>query len=113
MSLLETFCSVDDFCQEFDPIWKQRLLKYGLRRRKRKSRRSLSEVMTLIIHFHQSGCRNLKTYYVNYVQQYLQTKFPGLVSYSCFVCSMIWNDKLLLRKRPIIEMMNDQFKNIS
>ena len=85
MSLLETFCSVDDFCQEFEPVWEQRLLEHGLRRRRRKSRLSLSEVMTIIIHFHQSGYRNFKTYYVNYVQRYLQAEFPGLVSYSRFV----------------------------
>ena len=84
MSLLETFCSVDDFCQEFEPVWEQRLLEYRLRRRKRKSRLSLSEIMTIIIYFHQSGYRHFKAYYVNYVQQHLRAEFPGLVSYSRF-----------------------------
>lgn len=85
MSLLETFCSVDDFCQEFEPVWEQHLLEEGLRRRRRKSRLSLSEIMTIIIHFHQSGYRNFKAYYLNYVQRYLRAEFPGLVSYSRFV----------------------------
>jgi len=85
MSLVETFCSVDDFCQHFEPHWEQILLQSGLCQRRRKSRLSLSEVMTLIIHFHQSGYRTFKSYYQNHVLVHLQGEFPTLVSYSRFV----------------------------
>ena len=85
MSLVETFCSVDDFCQFFEPHWERKQLESGLCRRRRKSRLSLSEVMTIIIHFHQSGYRTFKSYYQNYVQVHLRCEFPTLVSYSRFV----------------------------
>lgn len=85
MSLVETFCHVDDFCQYFEPRWEQYQLQSGLRQRRRKSKLSLSEVMAIAIHFHQSGYRTFKAYYLNYVQKHLQEEFPGLVSYSRFV----------------------------
>lgn len=85
MSLVEMFCNVDDFCQEFEPRWEQFQLGNGLRQRRRKSRLSLSEVMTITIHFHQSNYRTFKAYYTKHVLEYLQDDFPGLVSYSRFV----------------------------
>jgi transposase len=85
MSLLETFCDVDDFCQYFEPRWERIQLQNGLRQRRRKSTLSLSEIITIIIHFHQSGYRTFKSYYQNYVQQHLSAEFPNLVSYSRFV----------------------------
>lgn len=85
MSLVDTFCDVDDFCQHFEPRWERFQLKSGLRQRRRKSRLSLSEVMTIVIHFHQSGYRTFKAYYLNHVQKHLQKEFPDLVSYSRFV----------------------------
>ena len=85
MSLVEMFCNVDDFCQEYEPKWEQYQLENGLRQRRRKSRLSLSEVMTITIHFHQSNYRTFKAYYSNYVLKYLRNDFPGLVSYSRFV----------------------------
>lgn len=85
MSLVETFCHVDDFCLRFEPRWERFQLQSGLRQRRRKSRLSLSEVMTIVIHFHQSGYRTFKSYYQYYVQQYLHAEFPALVSYSRFV----------------------------
>jgi len=85
MSLVETFCDVDDFCLHFEPRWERFQLRNGLRQRRRKSRISLSEIMTIIIYFHQSGYRTFKTYYQNHVQKYLEKEFPDLVSYSRFV----------------------------
>ena len=96
MSLVETFCSVDDFCQLFEPHWEQMQLKSGLCQRRRKSQLSLSEVMTIIIHFHQSGYRTFKSYYQNYVLVHLQGEFPTLVSYSRFV---------RLMKRAIVPLL--------
>jgi hypothetical protein len=50
-SLEETFCSVDDFCQRFEPIW-QRQATHGLWERERERSLCLSEVMTILIGFH-------------------------------------------------------------
>ena len=44
-----------------------------------------SEIMTLLIHFHQARYRDFKTYYTCFVQQFLQPEFPKLVSYTRFV----------------------------
>ena len=96
MSLVETFCSVDDFCQLFETHWERMQLQSGFRQRRRKSQLSLSEVMTIIIHFHQSGYRTFKSYYQNYVLVHLRSEFPGLVSYSRFV---------RLMKRAIVPLL--------
>lgn len=85
MSLTELFCNVDDFCQEFEPKWQQYQLENGLRMRRRKFSLTLSEIMTIIIHFHQSNYRTFKAYYTKYVSFYLRNAFPGLVSYSWFI----------------------------
>ena len=88
MSLVELFCDVDDFCQEFEPKWEHFQLGNGLRKRKRKRSLQLSEVMTIIIHFHQSNYRTFKGYYTKHVEVHLRAAFPGLVSYSWFVRQM-------------------------
>jgi hypothetical protein len=49
---------------------------------------SESEIMTILIHFHQSGYRHFKAYYIEHVQAHLQREFPQLVSYSRFVTLM-------------------------
>lgn len=85
MSLLELFCHVDDFWQAFAPQWEQELLASGLRQRRRRKQLCESEVMTLVIHFHQTRHRDFKTYYIGYVQQHLRAEFPHLVSYNRFV----------------------------
>ena len=46
---------------------------------------SMSEIMTIIIHFHQSHYRNFKAYYIEHVQVNLRSEFPDLVSYNRFV----------------------------
>ena len=85
MSLLEIFCDVDDFCQHFEPQWQQFQLGNGLRKRRRKCGLCLSEIMTIIINFHQSNYRTFKGYYLYHVKAHLHQGFPGLVSYSRFV----------------------------
>ena len=45
--LVAMFCDIDDFCNIFEPIYTQRLLHSGQRRRQ--SQLYLSEIMTIII----------------------------------------------------------------
>jgi hypothetical protein len=85
LSLEELFCSVDDFCQVFEPQWQGQLLSHNLQIRKRKRSLCLSEVMTILVGFHQSYYRNFKKYYQEKVQTQWQTYFPGLVNYNRFV----------------------------
>ena len=84
-SLVEMFCDVDDFCQEFEPYWEQQQLTTGLKRRRRTGQLCLSEIMTIIIHFHQSSYRDFKAYYEEHVMIHLRAEFPNLVSYPRFV----------------------------
>ncbi|WP_104399763.1 IS982 family transposase [Vibrio penaeicida] len=76
------FIDVDDFCQAFLPAWEKRLIASGTKQRNKPSRLSVSEVMTLVISFHQSGFRDFKTYYTQFVCRYLTKEFPTLVSYT-------------------------------
>lgn len=84
MILLDLFCSVDDFCQEFIPQWKQALIASGDKKRCKASKLSESEVMTILIWFHRANFRNFKHFYC-YVMQFHRTDFPHLVSYNRFV----------------------------
>jgi Transposase DDE domain len=81
-SLEELFCSVDDFCQKHEP---QKLLSDSTKHRNRVRSLCLSEIMTIIITFHQSQYRNFKAYYVESVCVHLRKYFPDLVSYQRFV----------------------------
>lgn len=84
-SLTELFCNVDDFCQEFLPVWRKQLLSAGEVQRQRRRSLRVSEIMTILIHFHQSHYRDFKAYYTAYVLERLRGEFPGLVSYSRFI----------------------------
>ena len=85
LSLEELFCCVDDFCQKFEPQWRQQLLANGLQHRRRERNLCLSEIMTILIAFHQSSYRNFKAYYQDLVQAQWRSAFPSLVSYQRFV----------------------------
>jgi len=85
MSLTELFCAVDDFCQQAEPAWEAHLLSDGIRRRRREGELCTSEIMTLLIHFHQSHYRTFKAYYSQHVSVHLRGEFPHLVSYGRFV----------------------------
>jgi len=87
-SLLELFVSVDDFCQRFMPFWKRKLMQDGSKKRNRSGQLRISEIMTIIIYFHQSHYRNFKAYYIEHVCQHLRSEFPKLVSYERFVILM-------------------------
>lgn len=85
MSLLELFIDVDDFWKIFFPYWRRQLLADGCIKRMREPQLTMSEMMTIIIHFHQSHYRNFKAYYIEHVQVHLRSEFPNRVSYSRFV----------------------------
>ena len=84
MSLLELFCAVDDFMLSFEPQWRATQLK-ACNQRERAGQLCPSEVMTILIHFHQSHYRTFKAYYMEHVQIHLTHEFPHLVSYTRFV----------------------------
>ncbi|PCS23992.1 Mobile element protein (plasmid) [Candidatus Enterovibrio escicola] len=65
------FVDVDDFCQMVFPAWEDRLISSGIKQRNKPSRLSVSELMMIVIAFHQSGYRDYKTYYIHFVYLYL------------------------------------------
>jgi len=84
MSLLELFCDVDDFMLSFAPQWKGEQLAAG-KQRERAGQLCPSEVMTILIHFHQSHYRTFKAYYTEHLQVHLTSEFPHLISYQRFI----------------------------
>jgi hypothetical protein len=85
MDILPLFFEIDEFCQQFEPLFKARQLSNGTIKRQRRRSLSLSEVMTILVLFHQSGYRNLKQFYLEFVSVHLRAEFPRLVSYNRFV----------------------------
>jgi DDE family transposase len=110
MSLLELFCHVDDFWLSFAPSWEGELLQSGLKGRRRAGYLCPSEMMTILIYFHQIRYRDFKTYYTQFVQVYLRSEFPHLVSYHRFVELM---PSLLVPLRAYLHSCYGQCSGIS
>lgn len=84
-SLEALFCDIDDFCQSFEPHWRRSLIGQGVGQRNRARSMSLSEIMTILVAFHQQGYRNFKSFYHKQVCQQWQREFPQQVSHQRFV----------------------------
>ena len=84
MSLLELFCDVDDYCQTMRQQTVGKLTAQAGKRVRQPSLRD-SEIITILIHFHQSHYRDFKAYYRQQVQSRLQGEFPGVMSYARFI----------------------------
>jgi len=80
INLEAIYTDVDDFCLLFIPQWEKHLIETGVKQRRRPSKLSTSEVMTIVIAFHRSGYRDFKTFYINHVIKYWYKHFPELVS---------------------------------
>jgi hypothetical protein len=48
---------------------------------------SMGEIMTIILMFQESPCRNFKYFYKSYLTLYLP-EFPNMPSYECFIALM-------------------------
>ena len=84
MSIRKLFCHVDDFCQWLT-TWENARLLGMTRKRGPAPRMSISEVMTILIHFHQSHYRDFKACYRQHLCKHMRSEFPALVSYTRFV----------------------------
>lgn len=86
MDILPLFCEIHDFFLSFEKYQTQRQLP-GTHSEKRGRPRSLhpSEIMTILVYFHQSQYRTFKDYYLKEVCLHLRWAFPNLVSYNRFV----------------------------
>jgi len=84
-ALTHIFCHIDDFCKDFEPRYNTVLLQRGERKRTRATNLALSEIMTILVHFHRTSYRTFKAYYTEHVMKHLRGHFPRLVSYNRFV----------------------------
>lgn len=85
-NLVEIYCIFDDFCKIFEPELKKRMIDMdGKAHRNRPCRVSDAEIMTMLVLFHTSHFRDLKTFYTGYVCQHLRQEFPNKLSYNRFV----------------------------
>ena len=86
MSILTLFCEIDDFFLAYEKWKAKQCLPKTPPPETRGCPRKLhqSEVMTLLIAFHQSGYRTFKHFYERHVCLYGCAEFPNLVSYSRF-----------------------------
>jgi hypothetical protein len=86
-NLVEIFYIVDEFCKEFQKVMEGHQLSKdpSKKTRKRAFTMSDSEVITIMIMFHQSHYRDLKFFYINHIQAHCKSDFPETVSYNRFV----------------------------
>ena len=85
MKITEIFYFVDEFCKEFMPFWKKKLIDNGFKKRNRECTLSASEIMTILILFHTSKYRDFKAFYNFEVLGNLKYYFPNTLSYNRFI----------------------------
>jgi len=85
--ITEFFCLIDDFCIELDQVLDKNGIDdgSGIKRRNRTPKMTQSEVITIMVLFHQKGYRCLKHFYLNHVCEHMREDFPHTVSYTRFV----------------------------
>jgi len=85
--ITEIYYSIDEFCKEFEKAKKGHVLpeNNGKKSRNRAFILSDSEVITIMILFHNGGFRHLKHFYTYYVRVHMRRDFPRTVSYNRFV----------------------------
>ena len=87
--LTEIFCLVDDFCQQLDcSLSPVPTLAPGAPRRGPKPRMAPSEMLTILVLFHQMRFRDFKSFYNFFVLVYLRKDFPKAYSYTRFVAKI-------------------------
>lgn len=83
--LTKIFCEIDDFIKEFEPIYKSKLIPQDNKKSNKNSKLSMSEIMTILVFYHNYGNRTFKDFYIKTVLKYMRKDFPDLVSYNRFV----------------------------
>ena len=85
-NIIEIFCFLDEFCKYFEPELKKRAMSTSRKlHRNRPGRMSDSEIMTILVLFHTSRFRDLKSFYLGYICQHMRKEFPHVISYNRFV----------------------------
>jgi hypothetical protein len=78
------FFLLDEFCKTYEEWEKHRLIDTG-KKRHRSCEMSLSKMLTIMVMFHFSPCKNFKYFYLYHLVGFHQRDFPRLLSYNRFV----------------------------
>lgn len=78
------FACIDDFCKIY-VSWNKHQLIEQEHTRDRDTTLSLAEMLTIMVIFHFSPCKNFKYFYTAYLHHVHKSDFPILLSYSRFV----------------------------
>ena len=86
-NIIEKFYIIDEFCNCLEKNIKSHLLSKEIdkKTRNRSFKMSTSEVITILLLFHEGQYRNLKHFYLFYLKEHMQKEFPQTVSYNRFV----------------------------
>ncbi len=96
--ITKLFCLVDDFCRDIEKNFAGKLLPNG-KKPTRTTEIEHSEIMTIILLYQQSPCKNFKTFYLHYLTLLYKSEFPKLPSYTRFVAlkpRVLWHLAMLL-----------------
>ena len=86
--VIETFCIIDDLTQEFKLFEEKLCLSNMGIKPTRVSGLANSEIITILVLYHQSGYKTFKDFYERFALKALQEYFPKIVSYSRFLTLM-------------------------
>lgn len=81
--ITELFVFVDDFCKQYELILQTNTLP-SCKKTTRVPGLKISEIMSIIMLFHQSPAKNFKFFYTSYLLLY-KSEFPNLPSYNRFI----------------------------
>lgn len=96
--ITELYCCVEDFCRTVDDNFANMLLSKG-RKPTRIPGITTSEILTIILLYHQSPCKNFKAFYLLYLPLY-KSEFSKLPTYDRFIAlksRVLWYLALLLQ----------------
>ena len=105
--IITVFFLVDNFCKIFEN-WEKNNLLPSIKTRQRAGNLTLSELLSIVLFFYLSPCRDFKNYYI----YYLPSKYPNyfkLVSYSRIV--QLWQ-RLILPISIIMYMLTGEHTGI-
>lgn len=97
--ITELYCWVEDFCRAIDENFANRFLSNG-KKPTRVPEIAHSEILTIILLYYQSPCKNFKAFYLCYLQLLYRSYFSKLPWYHRFIDlkpGVLWYLALLLQ----------------
>ncbi|WCR58416.1 MAG: hypothetical protein PG980_000888 [Wolbachia endosymbiont of Ctenocephalides felis wCfeJ] len=97
--ITELFCLVDDFCKSIEENFADKLLS-NARKPTRVTEITLPEIVTIVLLYQQSPCKNFKAFYLYHLTSTYKSEFPKLPSYTRFVAlkpRVLWHLAMLLQ----------------